>query len=274
MPAKFTLSLLFLIFLFLSPDFFVHSIKAQAGEFDSIKFGSFTPTPYITLYGGSKPINAPTVTPVSTVSATPIIVSGTIMPSLTSVVAPSAVPTPTIKSKKSKKKKKKTPPPGGGGNVEQMVDSINDACNNQDILASNVACLEKTNPKLDHNVWLELNKSAVSQGCLQCVGFARAAARLQYNVTLTSCGNAVQYASCSIPGVNFIKKGNGNIQVGDIPVWNNDTYGHIAYVVQTLGSGSFRIAEANWGLGHCGNVQHTRNVSLSDPNLVGWLRKV
>ena len=78
--------------------------------------------------------------------------------------------------------------------------------------------------------------------------------------------------STNVPtGYVFIHKNNGvPIKVNDIPIWDYDTYGHIAYVTRVYDATQFQVAEANWGCSGCARV----NVKyMAEPHLIGWLRK-
>jgi hypothetical protein len=93
---------------------------------------------------------------------------------------------------------------------------------------------------------------------------------------------AYTFAGQNIPGYTWIPNGQGDVQVGDIHVYQS-TYqgdpGHIMIVAAVVDSTHFRLAEANElnsdgteATMETGVVSNTRVDSLDNPLLAGWFR--
>ena len=61
------------------------------------------------------------------------------------------------------------------------------------------------------------------------------------------------------------------IKINDLAIWDYDTWGHIAYVIQVNSSNVFQVAEANFSSN--GKVEITSK-TVDSPNLIGWIRRV
>lgn len=166
------------------------------------------------------------------------------------------------------------PPPNyKGGSIEDMVEQIRAYCPNGVVTSSNYGCLDDVQlpNAVESTVIGELKQSAIGYTYLQCVGFTRGSVYLKYGTYLTRGGDAIDYAVNIPDGYRFIHKySGGKIQVNDLPVWDYDTVGHIAYVVQVVSGNIFRVAEAN--IGTSGMVRLSYN-TVDHPNLIGWLRR-
>ena len=252
------------IFYLLYSIFYIHPPKAFGATPTSpytIKFRSFTPIPTKT----------PTKTPIPTATRIPTITpSRTPPPPLpTTPPPPATVPPPTLI------------PQQPAWEVVDLVNQIRTYCGGgiygtNPYYAFNLNCVQKMQfpTSIDNAVKDELYFSAQGNWWLQCVGFARAAAdRTNLKAMEHIYGNAIDYASFARPsGYTFIQKRAGvTIKVHDLPVWNYDTYGHIAYVIKVYNAYNFQVAEANLGCSGCARIF---NKTIDDPHLIGWLRKV
>ena len=147
------------------------------------------------------------------------------------------------------------------------------------------SCLNKIQPPLKSNVLDRLTDFVDAKwDHLQCVQFARAAS------ALTNNSNGFDFCQ-PVNGAIDCAKNNGAytfrrntdripIKAGDFAIWDcQNTYGHMAYVVNVYSESFIRVAEANWD--SQGTVQE-RNENLnynprqpSDPKckIIGWLTK-
>lgn len=165
--------------------------------------------------------------------------------------------------------------------IIDIVNQITSSCGaiygpNQARYTPNLNCVYKMNfpSSVDQRVKEELYLSAFSQGWLQCVGFVRASVARNGTPWAYVSGHAIDYASTAKPaGYTFVRKNAGiPMQVNDIPIWNYDTVGHIAYTTRVFDSVNFQVAEANYGCGSgCAIIS---NKVTTEPALIGWLRKV
>lgn len=173
------------------------------------------------------------------------------------------------------------PPPEGnpppdyvGGSIEDMVEQIRAYCPNGVVTSTNYGCLDNVqlSAAVESTVIQEMKQSAIGYTYLQCVGFARASVYLKYATYLTRGGDAIDYAVNIPDGYKFIHKySGGKIQVNDLPVWDYDTYGHIAYVVEVLSIDRFKVAEANFGTSGMVRLSY---YTMDNPNMIGWLRRL
>lgn len=185
-------------------------------------------------------------------------------PAPTSVALPTAVP---IQAQSA-------------NSIIDLVNQIQTACRaiigpNNAGYAVNENCVYKMSfpANVDQRVKEELYLSANSQGWLQCIGFVRASVARTGSPWAYVSGHAISYSSSNVPpGYTFVRKSAGiMIQVNDIPIWNYDTVGHIAYTTKVYDSNNFQVAEANYGCSGCARLY---NKTISEPALIGWLRKV
>lgn len=166
---------------------------------------------------------------------------------------------------------------GGTNNtlkIAGLVEEIRRYCTNGIVTNSNLACVDGININQARKpvVVSELKLSALGFRFLQCVGFVRAATALLFGAPLNNGGNAIDYATNIPDGFALIENFPGiKIKAEDIPIWNYDTYGHIAYVTKVFDSNTFQVAEAN--LGSPGLVR-LYITTKDNPKLVGWLRKI
>lgn len=243
-PAKICFAFLFLVL------FSTYLQPSPSYAFDpfTIKFKFWEPpTPTIT------PIPTVTLTPIATLTPIPVTPS-VISPFLTNI------------------------PPAGSDKVIQMVNSIQSNCSEGGIAgrvnASNFSCVENILPPLPPET-IEIMRFSVTNNkhyYLQCVGFAMAAVNLARDEILLQL-NAVDYISNPPAGYEFVDKNNGTIeiQVGDLPIWDYYTFGHIAYVVIVDDSMHFQVAEGHWD--GRGLVQIGKK-TVDAPHFLGWLRKI
>lgn len=240
----------------------------------TIKLQSFTPvptrTPTLTPIPSATQIPTPTRTPTVT-----LIPTSTPDPLLSQTPSPSPTNNPLI-SPTSTIIPTPTNPPAGETIAYAVIDLVNQIRNNclaGYITFLNRSCINKLNfpPNVDTLVKWELDYSAYHQGWLQCVGLVRAAAARVNGHALNHGGNAIDFATNEPSGYIFIGKNNGvTIKVHDLPVWNYDTWGHIAYVIREHDQTQFEVAEANWGCSGCARFSVKQ---MADPHLIGWLRK-
>lgn len=164
----------------------------------------------------------------------------------------------------------------GAGFATQLIQDIISSCgkgqapnSSADIHNANINCLNSL--LIDQNVISQLVLSTKTYNALQCVGFVQAVVVGTTGQALDKGGNAVDYARSVPDGYKFIRKNNGDtIQEGDIVIYNNDTYGHIAYVTKAYDNNNFQVAEANFD--YAGAVE-LQAQTVDNPYLLGWLRK-
>lgn len=244
MSALFRKSLYFLSLL-VATAFILHYAPAFAQQDPgSIKFKDFYP---------------PTAIPTNT--KTPTLKPGAPTPTTGNPLTPPA--NPSISGQPTKK-------PTAAATITVLVDNIRMECKNGVVTEDTLDCLDEIDPPLASNVKDKLVRSTISFFYLQCVGFVRAATIIVFGSDFSNQGNAIDFATNVPSGYQLMEKYSGKIKVNDIPIWDVGIYGHIAIVSKVYSSNIFQIAEANWGVS--GSVQ-LRNISLSEPNLKGWLRK-
>lgn len=161
-----------------------------------------------------------------------------------------------------------TAPDPNTSSIIALVDNISRYCGGS-VNFSNVSCLDQFS--MNANTKTYFLHSADRFYYLQCVDFVKGVVAMTSGVLIGWFGNAINGATNPPPGFQFIRKDLGTIQAGDLPIWDNDTYGHIAYVIQLSGGDTFQVVEANYeGRGGVRIAQKT----LSYPNLLGWVRKL
>lgn len=158
-------------------------------------------------------------------------------------------------------------------NLSTCLVNENEATVTSSKLANSTTCLKNFQPPTDQAV-PEITNSTNAYQNLQCVGFVKAIVKMNTGIDWGTVGNAINLPHDSPPpeGYTFIYKQQSRIQIGDIPVWNYDTYGHVGYVVEVYDPNLFRVAEANWC--NDGDVNDTRKTTVDDSYLLGWLRKI
>ncbi|OGG19019.1 hypothetical protein A3D78_07590 [Candidatus Gottesmanbacteria bacterium RIFCSPHIGHO2_02_FULL_39_14] len=201
-----------------------------------------------------------------------------------SFTPPSKTPTPTRPPPSPTSPSVPTPTGGadptdepGSGKVMEIIDLVNQIrnyCPNGIVTIDNLSCVNNlVLPKsVDTVVKSELKFSAIWNTYLQCVGFVRAATARVDGSPVNNGGDAIDFATNLPTGYIFIDKNSGvKIRKQDLPIWDYDTYGHIAYVVEVQSGNVFQVAEANLGIS--GRVR-LNNTTIDNPNLIGWIRKV
>ncbi|OGG03250.1 hypothetical protein A2W14_07040 [Candidatus Gottesmanbacteria bacterium RBG_16_37_8] len=243
MPKKLLLISFLLLFLNL---FLVKNISfAQTPTSPkSIKFGYFTPPPTRT----------PTQTPI---------------PLPTDPAGPTPTgPTPTGPTPTDEPDGNKIP------EVIDLVNQIRQHCTNGVIYDGNIDCIDKlVLPRaVEAEVKSELKFSVTWNNFLQCVGFVRASTARKYGTAVDKGGDAINFSTNVPTGYIFIDKNSGvKIKINDLAIWDYDTWGHIAYVIQVNSSNVFQVAEANFSSN--GKVEITSK-TVDSPNLIGWIRRV
>lgn len=162
------------------------------------------------------------------------------------------------------------PPDTGGGSGGELLSELEAACGSR-VNLGDYTCVRKAQPSLLDSV-INIIVASVTQvegGVLQCVGFAQAVAA-NIGQAFSFSTNAKNYINNPPDGYEYISNnGQHDMQVGDFPLWDFDTWGHIGYTVEVFGNGYFEVANANWGSpGRIG----TDDFALNDPHLRGWLR--
>lgn len=168
------------------------------------------------------------------------------------------------------------PPPGPASSsisetANNLVQILQSGCGGQ-VNSGNYTCAQAVYnggilfPDVAYD---EIITSAINYEFLQCVGFVNATVAGATGVLFPRVGNARDYAR-DIPGFTFIPVG-GTIAVGDIVVWDDGGFGHIAVVVQVYDQNNIQTAEGNFD--YHGGVALRNRVISSEPNLKGWLRK-
>lgn len=196
---------------------------------------------------------------------------------------------------------------GGGGSVDLLVTDIGKNCKdqvtNEDdgktyvadgiVNTGNMSCLDSLNTNASapytNSVLAELKSFHDGKGAefdnIQCVGFARAALLHATGQLLPKIDNAIDISSLTkdrFADYAFIAKNSSPPAVGDLAVWDTriDTGlpgfrpspdGHVGFIVELIGTTSFRIAEGN--LGPRGKVRSDRIIPVSHPQIIGWLHK-
>ena len=207
----------------------------------SIKFGSFTPPPTRT----------PTQTPVPPTN-------------------PAAIPSPTATEDDN--------PPSGTGKVPEITDLVSQIqknCTGGVVSIPNVNCVDnlKLPPLVSAQTISELKLSTLyaGPGYLQCVGFVRASVVRKYAQHLNNGGHAIDYATRVPSNYRFVAISTGaKMTANDLAIWDYDTYGHIAYVLNAYSNHVFQVAEANSPKnGYVGISYKTTD----SPNFIGFLRR-
>lgn len=217
----------------------------------TIKLQNFTPPPTRTPTMTAQP--SPTIAPpASNSSPIPPVTSG-----------PTNQPQPTDVPSSGEK----------AAEVMDLVNKIRQICPGGIISISTLSCVN--NLILPNNLSIlvqsELKFSTIHNTYLQCVGFVRAATARMYGYPVNNGGNAIDFATRLPTGYRFIDgKLGARIRTNDLAIWNYDTYGHIAYVVEVFSPSVFKVAEAN--LGTRGEVRLSIT-TIDSPNLIGWIRK-
>ncbi|MBI3620007.1 CHAP domain-containing protein [Candidatus Roizmanbacteria bacterium] len=192
----------------------------------------------------------------------------------------STVPSPILSGLPSSFSSTLTPlPPGNpaAAAILSLVDEINSKCPNGIVSQRDEDCLLSiriNNQPLPADVLFELKPSTncFGSGCsdyLQCVRFVKGAKILTGGV-FDTYGNAIDYR---LPGrfptgTHFVEKSAGTPQSGDLPVWDYDTYGHMAYITTVYSPNDFEFAEANFDAP--GHVRISRDF-IQNIHLLGWL---
>ncbi|KKS47858.1 hypothetical protein A3J20_03350 [Candidatus Gottesmanbacteria bacterium RIFCSPLOWO2_02_FULL_42_29] len=139
----------------------------------------------------------------------------------------------------------------------------------------NVDCVDSININPNRKpmvvTLIKLSTLYACPGFLQCVGFVQAGTALVNGSPLSIDQHAINYATKIPDGYAFIENFSGvNIKVDDLPIWDYDTYGHIAYVLNAYSNHVFQVAEANAPKdGYVGISFKTTD----SPNFIGFLRR-
>lgn len=133
----------------------------------------------------------------------------------------------------------------------------------------NVNCLN--NFYIQPNAKFYFVASIEIRGIEECAMAVKGWEAMTNGVLIGEVDNAIRFFTDRKPSqYERHYKAEGDIKIGDLAFWNNDTYGHTAKVIGVNPQNkSFTVAEANWD-GKGGIRIHEK--SLLNENLMGWLR--
>ena len=200
----------------------------------------------------------------------PPVATATPTPTITPIPEPT-IPTPVIPYITNV-------PPAGLDQVEQLVNSIIANCEEDGVWGRvtmrNFSCVENITPPLPPSVIEVMRISTFNNEYLQCVGFVKAADLIAGGTAFPETLYAKAYITTPPTGYQFVEKNNGTIQieVGDLPLWDWYTYGHIAYVTKIYDADTFEVAEGHWD--GRGQVTIGRIETTDAPYFRGWLRRI
>lgn len=243
MPKRFLAVVSAVLILFALKAYGVNTVvlAQTATPVKSIKFGSFTPPPTRT----------PTQTPVPPTN-------------------PAAIPSPTATEDDNQ-------PPGSGTvpEITDLVSQIQKNCAGGIVSIPNVNCVDnlKLPPLVSAQTISELKLSTLyaGPGFLQCVGFVRASVVRKYAQHLNNGGNAIEYATRVPSNYRFVAISTGaKMATNDLAIWDYDTVGHIAYVLNAYPNHVFQVAEANFQKKGYAGVSYK---TTDSPNFIGFLRR-
>lgn len=155
-----------------------------------------------------------------------------------------------------------------------LVDAIGTYCGGK-VQIANESCLDNI-PNLDPQVKSEIlssDRAVPGEPWLQCVGFVSAVLAGATGSPLRPIRNAFLYGDSGANGFTFIPTGTGQMQPGDLVVWNAganfSSFGHIAVVIGVESDPNyFTVAQANYP--NTGIVSIKRFQITGDTR--GWLR--